>query len=137
MVEKHLMLDVGDPESGWIEAYDKPPLDAGHSIEPDEFARYVRAIRDTEAMLANTDRKLSGSQWRRRLVFARDLPAGHVLTADDVAVKRCGEGTEPWEDVTTAKLPESVRAGDPVDVELLDDANTDWAEEGYAWDASA
>jgi len=143
MVEKHLML----PEQDYLSASAgrQPshinderwlPLDYSHSITPSELARYVRAIRDTETMMVNTDRKLSGSQWRRRLVFARDLPAGHVLTTDDVTVKRCGEGAEPWEDVTTAKLPESVRQGDPVDVELLDESNTHWGEEGYAWDAS-
>lgn len=43
IIEVHLMLEDA--------AYDTPPLDAGHSWRPDNFARLVQAIRHTEATL--------------------------------------------------------------------------------------
>lgn len=111
VVEKHLMLTSGAYMVG-----NGLPLDADHSIEPDEFRHYVAAIRASEAMLRNTELKLRGSQWRRRLVYARDLPAGHVLTEDDVVVKRCGEGLVPELDGMKSPWPlrHDVRMGDPV-----------------------
>jgi N-acetylneuraminate synthase/sialic acid synthase len=33
----------------------------------------------------------------KKLVSARDLPAGHVLTEDDVALKSPGDGIPPYE----------------------------------------
>src|SRR3990167_4608896 len=95
VVEKHLMLRVTEYGDGPASL----PLDCGHSLTPPQFTAYVAAIRATEAMLRNTERKISGSQWRRRLVFARDLPAGHVIGPDNVRTARCGQGRGPGEDV--------------------------------------
>lgn len=107
VVEKHLMLDSRD--------YVTPPLDLDHSVTPDQFADYVRAIRATEAMLSNPERKISGSAWRRRWVYARGLPAGHVLEASDVRTARCAEGREADTAIPVGwTLSADVRAGDPV-----------------------
>jgi len=125
VVEKHLMLD---PEGYGCDC--KPellegrhdsmcpyiaPLDVDHSVTEAQFFRYVRAIRATEAMLSNPERKISGSAWRRRWVYARGLPAGHVLEASDVRTARCAEGREADTAIPVGwTLSADVRAGDPV-----------------------
>lgn len=107
MLEKHLM--AGD-------CLQVQPLDFHHSLGPWEFGRMVTVIREAEAAMgkvvvgASAD---AGKGWRRRLVAARDLPAGHVLGPDDVATARCGEGLEPDEHVIGRTLTVAVSEGDP------------------------
>lgn len=111
IVEKHLRLASYDYPQG------ERPHDYDHSIAPQDFASYVRAIRATEAMVnGKGERGTDSEQWRRRLVFARDLPAGHVLTREDVRTARCGEGTHPNMVVCVLgnATPADVKAGDPV-----------------------
>lgn len=80
IVEKHLMLDA--------DAYDTPPLDAGHSVTPAGFAAYVQAVRDAERA---QDAGTSG-QWARRWVAARDIKAGELLREGDLRTARAAEG---------------------------------------------
>lgn len=110
VIEKHLMLDLvryGDGPAAL-------PLDVGHSVTPIMFQHYVEAIRATEAMVRGTARRLSGDPWRRRLVYARDLPVGHVLEAEDVRTARCGAGRLPDDAPIGERLLIDVWAGDPV-----------------------
>lgn len=129
VVEKHLMLEpleYADPDFPRLlphlaVATAKFPLDADHSVTPTQFRQYVEAIRRTEAMMQpRKELPQTSNQWRRRLVFARDLPAGHIVNAADIRTARCAYGPEPSERsrlIGTA-LAYAVKAGDPCGVVL-------------------
>jgi N,N'-diacetyllegionaminate synthase len=87
MIEKHFTLDKS-----------RPGFDHGISLEPDEFGQMMKRIRVAETMLGDGMKQLIPEQvamadrMRRYLVAARDIPAGDVLAAEDIAVMRLGEG---------------------------------------------
>lgn len=87
IIEKHLTLDCG---------LDGP--DHAASADPAAFARLVAGIRRVEQMLGDGRKRIEPCEGTigRSVVAARDLPAGHVLTAADVAFKRPGTGVRPW-----------------------------------------
>ncbi|MBI1335663.1 MAG: N-acetylneuraminate synthase [Phycisphaera sp.] len=87
VIEKHLTLDrsmVGP--------------DHAASLEPGEFAEMVRGIGLVESALGDGEKKPMPSELntrdvaRRSLVASRDLPVGHVLTAEDFVALRPGTG---------------------------------------------
>lgn len=71
------------------------------SAGPDDLPQLIAAIRRTELQLGHGRKEaapseLPGQAWAlKSLVARRDLPAGHVLTADDLAAKRPGDGIHP------------------------------------------
>ncbi len=92
VIEKHLTLD---------RTMEGP--DHAASAEPDDFASMVREIlivhealgdgvKEPRPIEADTIRVA-----RRSVVIARDLAAGHRITAEDVAVKRPGTGISPFD----------------------------------------
>jgi N-acetylneuraminate synthase len=90
VIEKHLTLDRS-----------MPGPDHAASLEPDAFARMVIQIREVESALgdgvkapADCERDTAAVA-RRSLVAARDLAAGTVLTARDLAAKRPAGGISP------------------------------------------
>jgi N,N'-diacetyllegionaminate synthase len=89
-VEKHFTLDRA-----------LPGPDHAMSSDPAEMAALIRAIRETEAALAEAPLGLSpreaGARAGHRLscVAAADLVAGHVLAAADIAFRRPGTGLRP------------------------------------------
>ncbi|TVR39927.1 MAG: pseudaminic acid synthase [Planctomycetota bacterium] len=109
-IEKHLTLARADGGP-----------DAGFSMEPQEFHELVQAVRTIETALAQGVVEGPGEvesgniQFRKSCFFARDLPAGHILTRDDIRVVRPGYGLPPadlpW--ILGGVLPQSVKAGEP------------------------
>lgn len=90
ILEKHLTLDRT-----------MPGPDHAASMEPDAFADLVASIRAVTSALGDgvkaprqPEREIMRVA-RRSLVAARALPAGHVLTAGDLAAKRPGTGISP------------------------------------------
>jgi pseudaminic acid synthase len=87
LIEKHYTLD---------RTMDGP--DHNFALEPDELKGMVRAIRDAEASLGSPVKRVTEEEGdlyrlaRRSLVAARAIPAGHRITAEDIAVKRPGYG---------------------------------------------
>jgi N,N'-diacetyllegionaminate synthase len=77
--------------------------DARNSLEPAEFAELVRGVRAVETMMAAKVDKDQGASNRRgmkaifekSLVSAVDIPAGAIITADMVALKKPGLGIPP------------------------------------------
>jgi N,N'-diacetyllegionaminate synthase len=71
------------------------------SMEPDDLAALVLAIRNIEAALGNgikipaASEKDTAAVARKSLVAAVDLPAGTVLTETVIAIKRPGTGLAP------------------------------------------
>lgn len=71
------------------------------SLEPDDFARMVRMIREVEKASScavktvyPTEAK-AAQKLRKSVVARRGLAAGHVLTADDLICKSPGTGISP------------------------------------------
>ena len=77
--------------------------DHSFSLEPAGMRKLVRDLHRTrEAMGDGIKRRLPGEEkplrkMSKKLVAARDLPAGHVLTRDDIALKSPGDGIPPYE----------------------------------------
>ncbi len=90
VIEKHLTLN---------RAADGP--DHAMSLDPDGFRDYVSHAREAEQALGNGAPGMSEVERdvrevaRRSVVAAVDLPAGTVLTAEMLTVKRPGGGIEP------------------------------------------
>jgi N-acetylneuraminate synthase/N,N'-diacetyllegionaminate synthase len=90
----------------WIEKHftlDKtlPGPDHRFSADPPEFAALVVAVRKMEQSLGEPTFGPTASEAQGRLAYrvscvaARALPAGHVLTDDDLAFRRPGTGVPP------------------------------------------
>jgi GNAT superfamily N-acetyltransferase len=89
LIEKHFIVDrsVGGPDSFF-------------SLEPSEFRAMVGAVRDAEKALGKprfgpSPDELASTAFRRSLFVARDVPAGSVLTCDDVRSVRPSAGLSP------------------------------------------
>ncbi len=90
VIEKHFTLDRS-----------LPGPDHTASLEPRELTQLVRDVRSVEKAMGNGIKQpcaaevANRSVVRKSLLAARDLPAGHVLTLDDIEVKRPGGGVSP------------------------------------------
>lgn len=90
VIEKHFTLDKN------MEGPDHRA-----SLEPNELKQMVAAIRNIELALGTGTKLPSDSEQknieiaRKSLHLAKDLKAGHVLTENDLAVKRPGNGINP------------------------------------------
>lgn len=96
VIEKHMTLDRN-----------LPGPDHKASMEPDEFAVMVRAIRNIEQAMGDGIKRPSPSEAknkpiaRKSVVAARQILAGECFTEENIAVKRPGTGISPmrWDDV--------------------------------------
>ncbi|MFN3144930.1 MAG: N-acetylneuraminate synthase [Paracoccaceae bacterium] len=110
VIEKHMTLDRT-----------LPGPDHAASMEPVEFRELVDDIRAVEAALGTGIKQPSPNEIgnipiaRKGLVAARDLPAGHVLTIDDIAVRRPATGRSPMDfwDFVGSTLTAPCDEGDP------------------------
>ena len=90
VIEKHFTLDTN-----------MHGPDHSASLDPDDFARMVSAIRTVETALGDGLKRPAACETenrdivRKSVVAARDLPAGTRLTSDDLALKRPGGGLSP------------------------------------------
>ncbi|UZP66752.1 N-acetylneuraminate synthase [Desulfovibrio mangrovi] len=100
MIEKHFTLDRN-----------LPGPDHKASLEPQELAEMVRAIRSVEPALGSGEKKPQPSELgnmaiaRKSLVAACDIRKGELLTERNMTVKRPGTGISPmryWELLGTA-----------------------------------
>jgi N-acetylneuraminate synthase/sialic acid synthase len=77
--------------------------DHAFSLEPVGLRKVVRDLRRARVALGNgvkapyATEKAPLTKMRKKLVASRDLPAGHVLTPEDVAIKSPGDGLPPYE----------------------------------------
>lgn len=96
VIEKHFTLDRT-----------LPGPDHKASLEPDELARMVAAIRSVEVALGSGLKMVTPSEApnievaRKSIVAARDIRRGELLTAENITVKRPGNGISPmrWDEV--------------------------------------
>jgi sialic acid synthase len=73
------------------------------SLEPEGLRKMVRDLRRVKAAMGDGEKRVYDSEvgpimkMSKKLVAARELPAGHMLTEDDVAAKSPGDGLPPSE----------------------------------------
>ena len=92
IIEKHFTLD---------KTMEGP--DHMASLEPDELINMVKAIRNIEKAMGNGIKRPSASEAknmeiaRKSIHIAKHLSVGHVLTMDDLLMKRPGSGISPMQ----------------------------------------
>lgn len=101
IIEKHLTLD-----------HSMKGPDHKASLEPDELARMIKAIRNVESALGNGSKTPSKSEMknisvaRKSIIASKAIKAGETLSVDNLATKRPGTGISPmrWNEIigTTA-----------------------------------
>jgi len=119
ILEKHITFDR-----------DAPGPDHRASMEPQEFKAFVRSVRAVESMLGDGLKAPHPSEMntlavaRRSVVAVRDLPAGHVLRLEDLAVRRPAGGVEPMhlEALAGRSLAAALGAGELLQWEHLEKA---------------
>jgi len=92
------------------------------SADPAEMTTIVEQVRVLESMLGSGLKMPAAAERgtrinnRKSIVVARDLPQGHCLTADDIAVKRPGYGIPPssFDQVLGRQLNKSMLADEVV-----------------------
>ncbi len=107
--ERHVMLPGGDG------------VDAAVSSTPEQLAAIVTLAARTEAALGHGRRECLPAEAvnltasRRSLHTTRALPAGHTVTANDIAVLRPSRGLSPslQDDLVGTVLTRAVEAGAP------------------------
>jgi len=107
VIEKHFTLD-----------HSLPGPDHQASLEPDDLAAMVSAIRNVEQALGDGIKRPTASEIRNRsvarksLVAARPIAAGEVFTAENVGAKRPGTGISPmrWDEVMGRTAPRAFAA---------------------------
>jgi len=90
-----------------------PGNDHYHAMDADDLKRFRDRVDVVAKLLGPSDHKapisteaISRRNARRSIVLTRDLPAGHVLGADDLTYKRPGTGISPlnWDEVIGMSL---------------------------------
>lgn len=117
VVEKHFTRDRS-----------LPGPDHAASIEPDELAEMIRRIREVELILGSAVKRPTAAEMearslvRRGLKIARDLPAGSVLTHEDIHIRRPATGLAPdqYEWVAGKRLTVDLRAGEAIEAANLE-----------------
>jgi N-acetylneuraminate synthase/sialic acid synthase len=102
------------------------------SLEPVGMKKMIRDLQRCRMALGDGRKKVYASEaspvlkMGKKLVAARDLAAGHVLSAADVAIKSPGDGLPPYylDQVLGMVLTRDVRADDPIAFEALGQAAT-------------
>ena len=108
VIEKHFILDksIGG-------------ADADFSLDKEEFAEMIKAVRDAEKLLGKvdysmTEKKKKSRQFSRSLYVAEDIKAGEVITDKNVRSVRPGYGLHPkyLKDVLGTKSKRTYKFGD-------------------------
>jgi sialic acid synthase len=97
------------------------------SLEPVGMKKMIRDLQRTRMALGDGRKKVYASEagpalkMGKKLVAARDLPEGHVLTVADLAIKSPGDGLAPYylDQVVGQALSRDLRADDSVTFEAL------------------
>jgi pseudaminic acid synthase len=112
IIEKHFILDrsIGGP-------------DASFSMDEEEFATMVKAVREAESAIGVVDYTLTenqakGRNFSRSLYVAEDIKAGEVITETNVRSVRPGYGLHPKyiREILGMKVNENLHVGDRMDL---------------------
>ena len=97
------------------------------SLEPVGMKKMIRDLQRCRMALGDGRKKVYASEaspvlkMGKKLVMARDLPAGHVVTAADIAIKSPGDGLAPYylDQVLGMALSRDMRADEPLALDAL------------------
>lgn len=111
VVEKHFTLNRA------AKGTDHP-----FSLEPVGLRKLVRDLQRVRAALGDGTKKMYPSEegpivkMSKKIVAARDLPRGHVLRREDLALKSPGDGLPPYmmEEIIGRTLLRPLRADEPI-----------------------
>ena len=112
VIEKHFTLDrsLGGE-------------DAGFSLNVDEFAAMVKAVRNTEAALGTVDYSINEAnrKFGRSLYVVKDVKKGEVFTADNIRSIRPCNGCRPEEisSIIGRKSNRNISCGTPFSKEFM------------------
>lgn len=110
VIEKHLTLDraLGGEDSGF-------------SLNADEFAQMVKAVRDTEKVLGKVDYtvNLANRQSARSLFVVKDIKKGEKFTKENIRSIRPSNGLHPryYEEVLGKTANQDLKFGTPLSLE--------------------
>jgi N-acetylneuraminate synthase/sialic acid synthase len=101
--------------------------DHAFSLEPAGLRKMVRDLERTWLAMGDGQKKIYEAEKNpimkmgKKIVAARSLPAGHVLTPDDVALKSPGDGLPPYEldNVIGFTLVQAVNEDDDITYQIL------------------
>lgn len=116
VIEKHFTLDQSRPGS-----------DHHFSLDPALLAELTAGLRRTHDALGHPAKQRSETEaaavrkMGKKLVAARALPAGHVISEQDVACKSPGDGMKPYQldEILGRSLREDLAEDDAFTPELL------------------
>lgn len=99
--------------------------DHAFSLEPPGLRRLVRDLERTKLSLGTGEKRRYDSEvgpikkMSKKLVASRDLPAGHMLTPEDIALKSPGDGLRPYmfDTMVGRRLIKDLKADDALKVE--------------------
>lgn len=112
--EKHFTLDSTAPGP-----------DHAASLEPDELATYIRDIDDAVRMLGDGNKRRMPSEFenaplvRRSWHLRAEVPAGHVLTADDLIALRPESGVSVAVDIVGRATTRALAAGEALTADAI------------------
>jgi len=106
VIEKHLTLDRNLPGPDHLA-----------SLEPEEFTKMVKAIRDIENALGDGVKRASASELknkyisRKSLVASKEIAKGEIFSEENVCAKRSGKGISPmrWNDFNEKISPRNFK----------------------------
>lgn len=113
VIEKHFTLDRT-----------LPGPDHKASLEPDELAAMVKAIRNIEAALGNADKTVSDSERenieiaRKSIVAAKTIKKGELLNEKNITTKRPGTGLSPmlWNSLIGTKAIRDFQEDEEIEI---------------------
>jgi N-acetylneuraminate synthase/sialic acid synthase len=102
--------------------------DHAFSLEPVGLRKIVRDLRRARVAMGDGIKKMHENEQAallkmgKKLVAAQDLPAGHLLTARDIAIKSPGDGLPPYEldRILGRTLRRAVRADESLTTGILE-----------------
>jgi N-acetylneuraminate synthase/sialic acid synthase len=109
--------------------------DHAFSLEPIGFRKMVRDLERVKVALGDGVKQTYESEKNpiikmgKKLVAARDLPAGHAIRREDIAFKSPGDGMPPYElDKVIGRMTrQELKEDDAITYEVLNGAEK-WAE---------
>ena len=116
IIEKHFILDrsIGGP-------------DASFSMNEQEFAEMVKAVRNAEKAIGKvdytlTEKQQAGKNFSRSLYVVKDVIEGELLTKENVRSIRPGFGLHPkyYSEIIGKKFSKNVEKGTRFDFNLID-----------------
>jgi pseudaminic acid synthase len=117
IIEKHFIL-----------SRDEKGPDSEFSIEPHELKRLCHDARDARLAIgvpkfSSKEAESSSKVFRRSIYFVRDLPAGAIVSSEDIRRIRPGMGLPPkfFNDIVGKKLKLAVERGMPTSWEHFDE----------------